>query len=71
MSNPAVIAALATAIVSIIGALTALIQALRAKSSASIANGVAAHANNTINSHITREHNAFPIQPPTETGSPK
>jgi len=65
--NGATIAALATAIPSIIAALTAMIVALRAKGSATVAQSVATHALGTINDHIIKVHDAFPIQPATET----
>lgn len=63
------IAALAAGIPTIITAITGLVIALRARRGAAIATGVAAHANQAINSHVVVEHGAFPIQPPTETGN--
>jgi hypothetical protein len=65
--NAAEITALATGIPAIIAAIAGLVTALRAKTSAQIANGIASHANNAINTHIVKQHDAFPIQPPTET----
>ena len=62
------IATLATAIPAILVALAAFINSLRAKGSATVAQSVAVHALGSINDHIVKEHNAFPIQPPTETG---
>lgn len=64
------ISALAAGIPTIVIAITGLITAIRAKGAATVATGVASHANNAINAHVTNEHNAFPIQPPTETKSP-
>ena len=67
--NAATIAALATAIPAILAALAGFITAIRAKNTATIAQGTAIHANNTINAHLTREHDEFPIQPPVETNA--
>jgi len=65
--NAADIAALAAGIPTIIGAITALVVALKARNSAAIAAGTARRANDNINSHIVKVHNQFPIQPPTDT----
>jgi hypothetical protein len=67
--NAAEITALATGIPSILTAITAVIWAIRGKQAAIVAQGIAAHANNTMNAHLTTMHNAFPIQPPTETNA--
>lgn len=63
------IAALAAGIPTIITAITGLIVALRARNKAAVATGVAVHANNALIAHVVQEHNAFPIQPPTESDS--
>lgn len=65
--NAAEITALATGIPAILAAITGLVTALRAKNTATAAAGVAVHANNAINAHVVKQHDAFPIQPPTET----
>lgn len=65
--NAATIAALATAIPAILAAVTGFIVAIRAKNTATIAQGTAIHANNAVNTHIVQQHNAFPIQPQSET----
>lgn len=65
--DAAQITALAAGIPTIITAVSGLIVALRAKNSATVAQGTANHANTAINAHIVKEHDAFPIQPPTET----
>lgn len=67
--NAATIAALATAIPAILAAIAGFITAIHAKSAATIAQGTAVQANNTINAHLTSEHNAFPIQPPIDTNA--
>jgi hypothetical protein len=48
----ALITALSTGIPAVIGAIIALIQAFKAKSTATVAQGVAANASKTINSHV-------------------
>lgn len=67
--NASIIAALATAIPAILAAITSLIVAIRAKNTATIAGGIATHANDSINSHVIHDHDMFPIQPP-ETQEP-
>ena len=58
-----VITGIIAAIVPLVGAITALIYAIRAKGTATVAQGVAVHALGTVNDHIVRIHDAFPIQP--------
>ena len=62
-----VITGIIAAIVPLIAAITGLIIAVRAKSTATVAQGVATHALGSISAHVIKDHNAFPIQPPTET----
>jgi hypothetical protein len=64
------IIALIAGIPTIIGAITALIVALRAKTAATHAVIQAGIANNALSTHIVHEHNKFPIQPPTQTSGP-
>jgi hypothetical protein len=61
------IIALVTGLPAVIAAITALVNSLRAKNTATIAQGVATHANQSINDHVVKVHDAFPIQPPKET----
>lgn len=68
--NAAEITALATGVPAIIAAITGLVTAMRARNAAAIATGVSAHANAAITAHVINTHNAFPIQPPTETETP-
>ena len=66
----AIVIALITGIPAILAAITALVTALRAKSTATIANGVAAHASRALNDHVVKQHDAFPIQPPASQNPP-
>jgi hypothetical protein len=68
--NTDLIVTLATAIPAILGALTAMIWAVRGKQVANVALKSAVHANNAVITHVVETHNAFPIQPPTETETP-
>lgn len=68
--NAAEITALATGIPAILAALTALVWAVRGKAASAAALSAASHAVNAITTHVVQTHNAFPIQPPTETETP-
>lgn len=65
--NAATIAALATSIPAILAAITGFIVAIRAKNTATIAQGTAINTSNALGAHLTTEHNAYPIQPQSET----
>ena len=65
--STAEITALATGIPAIIAAITGLVAALRAKGTATQSAALAMHTNTALNDHIIKQHDTFPIQPPTET----
>lgn len=68
--NAAEITALATGIPAIVGAITALVWAIRGKATATQAQALAIHTNTALADHVIKQHNAFPIQPPSSQEPP-
>lgn len=68
--STAEIVTLSTSIPAILAAITALIYAVKGKNTATAAAALAVHTNYAIADHITKTHDAFPLQPPDSQEPP-